>query len=104
MATNFANSRLVTRLGSDWLLLLGTSGAALAGIGSLLCARLLVPARHRRVLRRIQYCERNEKSSMSFSRRPFLEKISPRPRDAGYSPSADLRPLGVIGPRLPRWR
>jgi DHA1 family bicyclomycin/chloramphenicol resistance-like MFS transporter len=32
MATNFANSRLVTRLGSDRLLLWGTSAAALAGI------------------------------------------------------------------------
>lgn len=32
MATNFANSRLVTRLGSDRLLLCGTSAAALAGI------------------------------------------------------------------------
>jgi MFS transporter, DHA1 family, multidrug resistance protein len=31
MATNFANSRLVTRLGSDRLLLWGTSAAALAG-------------------------------------------------------------------------
>jgi hypothetical protein len=30
---------------------------------------------------------------MSFSRRSFLEKCSPRPRDAGYSPSADLRPF-----------
>jgi hypothetical protein len=29
---------------------------------------------------------------MSFSRRPFLEKCSPRPRDTGYSPNADLRP------------
>jgi pimeloyl-ACP methyl ester carboxylesterase len=32
MATNFANSGLVTRLGSDRLLLWGTSAAALAGI------------------------------------------------------------------------
>jgi MFS transporter, DHA1 family, multidrug resistance protein len=32
MVTNFANSRLVTRLGSDRLLLSGTSAAALAGI------------------------------------------------------------------------